>query len=448
MQKVDEMAFSRDNSIIIFDLDDTLVVTNAKIVVKDSLTGEVFDLTPQQFNEYEKEPHHEVDYNQFNDANILKAGRLVEWVLNILKSSYNSGTAVGIITARDNKNLVREFLLSHGIDIHPNLIYAVSDPEFGMPKLSIAEKKKEAFRKLIAKGFKHFTFYDDDRKNLELAKSLEDEFEEITIKTRKIGRTQVPKLDIKTVGIISGKFKPPHAGHYEAIAKVAAENDEVHVFISKIPLAEISGQAALEVLEYYFEDFDNIEFHLAPVTPVRSGYEFVDVLGKTQYAPNTVINVYATAKDMGRWAAMEKWQGAISKINRVVTERPEFGDNSGSEGDEDGVSGTLMRGFWLAKDFDSFAMGVPEGKDPKKVWMILGGKIEEDLLTPELTRSRKKSNPDMDDMPPERAPQRVAGPMRIPMQWGAYRGSRQELGANPGSGSNPVKSFSEFFSDK
>ena len=217
MQTVNEMAFSRDNSIIVFDLDDTLVVTNAKILVKDALTGEKFDLTPQEFNDYEKEPHHEVNYTQFNDANILKAGRLVEWVLNILRSAYESGTAVGIITARDNKKLVREFLLSHGIDIHPNLIYAVSDPEFGFDG-TIAEKKKEAFRKLMAKGFTHFTFYDDDRKNLALAKSLETEFAEITMKTRKIGRTQVPKLDIKTVGIFSGKFKPPHAGQYDAIA--------------------------------------------------------------------------------------------------------------------------------------------------------------------------------------------------------------------------------------
>ena len=50
MQKVNEMAFSRDNSIIVFDLDDTLVVTNAKILVKDALTGEKFDLTPQECN--------------------------------------------------------------------------------------------------------------------------------------------------------------------------------------------------------------------------------------------------------------------------------------------------------------------------------------------------------------------------------------------------------------
>jgi len=440
---VNEMAFSKDNSIIIFDLDDTLVVTNAKILVKDALTGETFDLTPQEFNEYEKEPHHEVDYNQFNDANILKAGRLVDWVLSILRSAYESGTAVGIITARNNKDLVREFLLSHGIDIHPKLVYAISDPEFEFEG-TIAEKKREAFRKLIAKGFKHFTFYDDDRKNLDLAKSLEKEFSEITMKTRKIGRTQVPKLDIKTVGIFSGKFKPPHAGHYDAIAKIAEENDEVHIFISKTEMAGITGKAAYDVLDYYLEDFDNIELHLAEVTPVRSGYEFLEALGQTQYAPNTVVNLYATGTDMVRWAAAEKWKGSISKINRIETERPEFGGNSGADGDDDGVSGTLMREFWLAKDFTNFSQGIPEGKDPAKVWMILGGTIEEDLLTPELFRSRTVSNPDMDDLPTDRKPQRVSGTLRIPAQWGKYKGSVRENLTEP----SRIKSFSEYISDK
>lgn len=213
-------------------------------------------------------------------------------------------------------------------------------------------------------------------------------------------------------------------------------------------MAGITGKAAQDVLDYYLEDFDNVELHLAEVTPVRSGYEFVESLGKTQYAPNTVVNLYATDKDMPRWAAMEKWKGSISKINRIETARPEFGGNSGSEGDEDGVSGTLMREFWLAQDFDKFSQGIPEGKDPKKVWMILGGKIEEDLLTPELLRDRKKSNPDMDDLPPERTPQRVAGTIRVPAQWGMYKGGRQELGANPGSGTSRIKTFSDYISDK
>jgi hypothetical protein len=54
----------------------------------------------------------------------------------------------------------------------------------------------------------------------------------------------------------------------------------------------------------------------------------------------------------------------------------------------------------------------------------------------------------MDDLPPERAPQRVSGTLKIPAQWGMYKGGRQELGANPGSGTSRIKTFSDYISDK
>jgi len=452
--------FTRDNSIIVFDLDDTLVVTNAKIVVKDQLTGEVFDLTPQEFNHYHQQPHHDVHYGQFNDPNILRAGRLVDWVLNILKTAYDSGTAIGIITARDNKDLVRSFLLENGIDIHPNLIYAINDPRETFTG-GIAERKKQAFKRLINKGFINFTFYDDDRKNLDLAKSLESEFN-ITMKTRKIGRTQVPKLNIKRIAIFSGKFRPPHKGHYEAIKKMAEENDEVRVFVSKLTtntkrpedsMPGITSQGIIDVLNYYFEDFDNVHFELAQVSPVRSGYEFLEELGKRKEAPNTIVNMYGTEEDLARWKDSEKWRGSVSKINKVATARPEFGGNSG-DSDADGVSGTIMRKFWKDGDVESFAQGIPDGKNPELVWKLLGGQIEEDLLLPPIPRDRKIVNPDIDVDPPFMAPQPVGDPTAtslsgLPSHWGAARGSRQELGA-PGVSptTNRVKSFWEYISDK
>ena len=442
--------FSRDNSIIVFDLDDTLVVTNAKIIVKDQISNEVFELTPQQFNEYIKEPHHDVSYHQFNDPNILRAGRLVDWVLSILKRAYESGTAIGIITARDNKDLVRSFLLENGIDIHPNLIFAISDPNETFSG-TIAKRKKQAFIRLINKGFSNFTFYDDDRKNLELAKELESEYD-MTIKTRKIGRTQVPKLSIKRIGIFSGKFKPPHKGHYEAIKKMAQENDEVYVFVSKKEVDGISGSAAVKVLNYYFEEDSNVFFELAQVTPVRSGYELIEKLGLAKDAPNTIINLYATAEDMPRWAAAEKWKGALSKIVKVTTSRPEFTQPSG-EGpvDDDGVSGTLMRRLWREGKEEEFAQGIPDSKDPAKVWMILSDQIEEDLLLPDMPRDRKIVNTDINVDPPHIEPSTVTGGSLngIPAHWGSYRASRQELSAPGVSPSrNRIKNFSEYIFDK
>ena len=42
------------SKIIVFDLDDTLVITDAKIKVCDKKTGECYALTPEEFNEYEQ----------------------------------------------------------------------------------------------------------------------------------------------------------------------------------------------------------------------------------------------------------------------------------------------------------------------------------------------------------------------------------------------------------
>ena len=93
------MAFKGPN-IAIFDLDDTLVVTNARIEVTDSWTGEKFFLTPKEFNEYERKAHHSIDFSQFDDPDILKAGILVDWTIDIMKEVYENEGAVGIITAR------------------------------------------------------------------------------------------------------------------------------------------------------------------------------------------------------------------------------------------------------------------------------------------------------------------------------------------------------------
>lgn len=167
------MAF-KGNSITIFDLDDTLVVTNARIEVRDSLTGEVFHLTPQEFNDYEHQPHHEINYGQFEDPEILKAGKLIDRILSILKSTYENETAVGIITARNRGDMIREFFLENGIDIHPKFVIAVNDPAEGFNG-SVAQKKQQAFRRLYEMGYTKFRFFDDDIRNLTLAKELESE---------------------------------------------------------------------------------------------------------------------------------------------------------------------------------------------------------------------------------------------------------------------------------
>lgn len=164
------------NSITIFDIDDTLVLTNSKIRVHDPETGKTYELTPKEFNEYQKDPNHVLDFSDFRNPDILKAGKVIDWVMNILQKTLQIERAVGIITARDNKDLVIDFLLHNGVDINPDFIFAVNDPRSNFTG-SIAERKQQAFVEFIDMGFKNFKFFDDDSENLKLAKQLEKQYD-------------------------------------------------------------------------------------------------------------------------------------------------------------------------------------------------------------------------------------------------------------------------------
>jgi len=173
------------SKIIVFDLDDTLVITDAKIKVCDNKGNKCFELTPEEFNEYEANPDHEVDFSDFKSLEIMKAGRMIEYYLKIFKEAYRNKLAVGIVTARDDKKMIYKWLREHvGFKIDKDLIFAVNDPVHKF-KGNISDRKKAAFIELMELGYTDFQFYDDDTANLKLVKSLEDEYEGISISTIK-----------------------------------------------------------------------------------------------------------------------------------------------------------------------------------------------------------------------------------------------------------------------
>lgn len=181
---VTEKPYSKEK-IVVFDLDDTLVITDAKIKVCNRVNGECFSLTPEEFNEYEANADHDLDFTDFASLEIMKAGRLIEHYLNIFKSNYKKGIAVGIVTARDDREMIYKWLREHvGFRIDKDLIFAISDPVHGFTG-SIADRKKQAFETYINMGYVNFKFYDDDTANLKLVKSLEKEHDNIRIYTKK-----------------------------------------------------------------------------------------------------------------------------------------------------------------------------------------------------------------------------------------------------------------------
>ncbi len=186
--------YSKGKDITVFDVDDTLVVTKSKIKVFNPKTGYEIELTPQEFNTFKTKAHDKFDFSDFRDLEILKGGKIIEWVFNILKRTIAKGKAVGIITARDDAKLIYDFLSHNGVKINPDYIFAINDPSLGFTG-STAQKKKEAFMKFVQMGFRNFQFFDDDRENIKIANSLNKELPEVKMKATLIKQKWIPNFD-------------------------------------------------------------------------------------------------------------------------------------------------------------------------------------------------------------------------------------------------------------
>jgi len=184
-------------SITVFDLDDCLVVTQAKIKVCNIVTGDCHELTPEEFNEYESNPNDKLDFNDFKSLEIMKAGELIHYYLKILADAYKMKRAVGIVTARDDREMIYKWMKEHvGFHIAKDLIYAINDPVHKL-KGSISEKKKEAFRQYIEMGYKNIQFFDDDDANLRLVKELETEYPDINLSVYKADKNIFKSIEKK-----------------------------------------------------------------------------------------------------------------------------------------------------------------------------------------------------------------------------------------------------------
>lgn len=170
------------DKIILFDLDDTIIHTTAEIYIVRN--GErVRKMSNGEFNDYVLKPGESFDFGEFDDPTIL-AGSAFTKYWNTLKREYRKGTHVGILTARSDCDMIKQFFLDNGIRIKDELVMAINDPSLGL-KGSIQQRKSEAIGILANAGYKLFVFFDDNKANLESAKELEKTYD-ITVKTVKV----------------------------------------------------------------------------------------------------------------------------------------------------------------------------------------------------------------------------------------------------------------------
>ena len=89
--------YSKGKDITVFDVDDTLVVTKSKIKVFNPKTGYEIELTPQEFNTFKTKAYDKFDFSDFRDLEILKGGKIIEWVFNILKRTIAKGKPIQFV---------------------------------------------------------------------------------------------------------------------------------------------------------------------------------------------------------------------------------------------------------------------------------------------------------------------------------------------------------------
>ena len=170
------------NRIMLFDLDDTLIHTTAEILLfKDGKF--IRKISNTEFNDYVLKPGESFDFAEFDDPKILASSKFTKY-WNTLKREYRKGTHIGILTARSNCDMIKNFLLNNGIRIKDELVMAINDPKLGLSG-TIQQKKAEAIKILANAGYNTFIFFDDNEGNLQSAKSLEKEYG-IVIKTVKV----------------------------------------------------------------------------------------------------------------------------------------------------------------------------------------------------------------------------------------------------------------------
>lgn len=176
----------RDPGLTIFDIDDTLFHTQAKVKVIKG--GKVIqNLTSTEYNSYKLKPGESFDYGEFRSAKHFAETskpihRMVAKLKAILKNTKaTENSKVIIVTARndfDDRDTFLDAFRKYNIDID-----SIKVERAGKLPGSSAVAKKAIFTKYLEQGYKRVRLFDDHVDNLKALQSLKKEFPDVKIET-------------------------------------------------------------------------------------------------------------------------------------------------------------------------------------------------------------------------------------------------------------------------
>jgi hypothetical protein len=179
--------FLTENGLHVFDIDDTLFHTTAKVHVKKG-NKTVAKLSSSEFNTHKLPAGHHYDYSEFHSADKFDAeSKPISRMMGKLKSIHaavkKTGTGKVIMnTARqdfDDKHKFLDTFRKHGVDIddiHVHRAGNIATKE----KMPIGQAKNEVIRKHLRTGnYRHVSLYDDSKENLDHFNELSKEHPDV-----------------------------------------------------------------------------------------------------------------------------------------------------------------------------------------------------------------------------------------------------------------------------
>lgn len=184
MKKVNRFKkFIGSGTLTIFDIDETLFHTKAKVaVVKDGKVVRMLD--NQEFNTYKRKPGEEYDFKEFKSASVFRKTsvpvvKMIDKAKAIVKAKKNPHSRAIICTARadfDNKKMFLQTFRDHGLPIDEMHVERAGN--LGID--SSAEAKKVIFRKYLnTQNYIKARLYDDAMSNLKAFNELSEEYPEV-----------------------------------------------------------------------------------------------------------------------------------------------------------------------------------------------------------------------------------------------------------------------------
>ena len=174
---------TENSALHVFDVDDTLVHSDAKIHVRDKAGNTVKKLTPSEYNTHELHPDHHYDYSEFRSSKVFSHSHPIKKMIRTINAvqattKKNPKNKVIINTARadlDNKDKFIKTLSAHGIkDMDSIHVYRAGNIPGNEPP---AQKKLVYIRQHLNKHpYSHVRMYDDSKENLDAFLGLKHEY--------------------------------------------------------------------------------------------------------------------------------------------------------------------------------------------------------------------------------------------------------------------------------